>query len=297
MYGYVRPVRDELKVRDYERFRGVYCGLCHTLRARYGPLLRFAVSYDLAFLAMLLAAPGTQEPEMCQRRCPYHPLRKTVCPQAFPGMETAADFSVLLARGKIRDEIRDGRFFPSLPWRAASLLLRPSCRRAAARRPELAEAAEQGLERLVCLEQERTAGLDAAADAFAGILREAGGDPEGGSRSRILRELLYHLGRIIYILDAVDDLRDDQRRGAYNPLLYRFSVKEGVLSEEDAADLRTILTHSHNSICAAYALLDPGPYRDILDNVIYYGLPAATEAVFSGSWKVYQKRFRGRNRL
>ena len=40
MYGYVRPERGELKVREYELFRGAYCGLCHTLGERYGPIPR-----------------------------------------------------------------------------------------------------------------------------------------------------------------------------------------------------------------------------------------------------------------
>ena len=82
MYGYVRPLRDELKVREYETFRGVYCGLCHTLKKRYGPLYRYAVNYDMTFLAMLLAAPG--DVGVCQKRCPYHPLRRMDCPQNLP---------------------------------------------------------------------------------------------------------------------------------------------------------------------------------------------------------------------
>ena len=36
MYGYVRPVKGELKISEFERFRGVYCGLCHELARRYG---------------------------------------------------------------------------------------------------------------------------------------------------------------------------------------------------------------------------------------------------------------------
>ena len=97
MYGYVRPVRDELKVREYEQFRGAYCGLCHTLKKRYGPLMRFAVNYDLTFLAMLLAGP--ESVRVCQKRCPYHPLRTTACPAAYPAMEAAAERSFQSAIG------------------------------------------------------------------------------------------------------------------------------------------------------------------------------------------------------
>lgn len=297
MYGYIRPVRDELKIREYEQFRGVYCGLCHSLRKRYGPMLRFSVSYDLTFLAMLLAGSSKQANETCLRRCPYHPFRRTRCPCGFPGLDTAADHSVILTYGKISDEIRDHNAFRVIPWKIAAALIRSPYRRASGISPAFAATVESGLNELVRLEKEKTGNIDAAADAFAGILREACGDREDPDEGRILRELLYHIGRIIYILDAVDDLADDIRRDAYNPLCFRFSVSDGALAKEDEETIRMTLTHSHNSICSAYALLERGPYSNILDNIIYFGLPAAVEAVFSGNWKASTKRFRGRNRL
>ena len=44
MYGYVRPNRGELRVRDYELFQVAYCGLCRALSRRYGFFARFAVN-------------------------------------------------------------------------------------------------------------------------------------------------------------------------------------------------------------------------------------------------------------
>lgn len=55
MYGYIRPDRGELKVREYQQFRAAYCGLCEALRRRCGLLSRFVVNYDLTFLAMALS--------------------------------------------------------------------------------------------------------------------------------------------------------------------------------------------------------------------------------------------------
>lgn len=295
MYGYVRPVRDELKVREYEQFRGVYCGLCHTLKERYGPLARFAVNYDLTFLAMLLAGP--QEEKTCPRRCPYHPMRKTMCPEAFPAMEAAADYSVILAYWKMRDGVRDERFFGALGARLGAATLRPAYKKAAAARPAFADTAKTELSALALLEEEMTPVLDAAAEPFAKLLAAAADGAADSARGRVLRELLYHLGRIVYILDAADDLSEDERTGAYNPLRYRFSLKDGALSQEDEQALRTVLTHSHNSVLAAYALLERNPYAGILDNIVYYGLPAVTQAVFSGEWRASHQYIRGRNRL
>ncbi len=295
MYGYVRPERGELRVREYEQFRGVYCGLCHTLAARYGPALRFAVNYDFTFLAMLLAGPD--EPEPCARRCPYRPTRKTVCPGPSPAMDAAADYTVVLAYWKLRDGAADGRFFPALGSRLLAAAIGPAYRKAASRRPAFARETEQSLAALAALESGKCASLDAAADTFARILAaaaESAGDkprPEAGDsagdppRVRAVRELLYHLGRVVYVLDAADDLADDAAADAYNPLRYRFDTKDGRLSPEDEAGLRVTLSHSHNSIISAFQLLDGTPYTAILENIIYLGLPAAAQAVFSGTWR------------
>ena len=292
MYGYVRPERGELKIREYEVFRGVYCGLCHALKRRYGPMLRFAVNYDLTFLAMLLTEA---EPKTGSRRCPYHPLRRTSCPEACGSMDAAADYTVILAWWKLRDEAQDAGVFRALACRFLSAVMRGACRKASALRPGFAAAAETELRALRELEEERSPSVDAPADRFARILCAAAEGETDEARARILRELLYHLGRIVYILDAVDDLADDMRSGAYNPLRYRFSPENGKLSPEEEAELRLSLQHSHNSIVSAYQLLGSSPYAGILENILYAGLPAVTQAVFSGEWRASQRQRKKRS--
>lgn len=291
MYGYVRPERGELKMREYDVFRGVYCGLCHTLKKRYGPFLRFAVNYDLTFLAMLLA--DEKSVPVCPRRCPYHPLRRSACPEALSSLDEAADVTVILAYWKLRDGAEDSGLFKSLGYRLLAFSLRPAYRRAAAQKPDLAKCAEDELHELSLLEKESCPSVDAPADRFARILRETASGT--GERERILRELLYHLGRIVYILDAADDLAEDVSRGAYNPLRFRFEAGNGKLSPEDERELRLSLQHSHNSMCAAFVLLEGTAYTGILENIIYLGLPAVTQAVFDGSWRQRKRENRERS--
>lgn len=293
MYGYVRPERGELKIREYETFRGVYCGLCHALSARYGPLLRFAVNYDLTFLAMLLTGPEPLRTGL--RRCPYRPLRRTACPEQTEAMDAAADYSVILAYWKLRDEAEDGRPFRAFACRLLAAVMRGAYRKAAQTRPSFAGTAESELRALRELEKEKCPGIDAPADRFARILQAAADGEDDEVRSRVLRELLYHLGRIVYILDAVDDLADDMDSGAYNPLRYRFTPRDGKLTPEDERELRLSLQHSHNSIISAYGLLDRSPYAGILDNILYSGLPAVTQAVFSGEWRSSQRKRKERS--
>lgn len=57
MFGYVRPVRPELKCRDFDLYQATYCGLCRCLRRRYGLLAPMFLNYDFTFLALLLWQP------------------------------------------------------------------------------------------------------------------------------------------------------------------------------------------------------------------------------------------------
>ena len=295
MYGYVRPVKGELKISEFERYQGVYCGLCHELARRYGFLSRFLVNYDFTFLAMLLADEGPAE--LCARRCPAHPFRRGPCLESCQSLRTAADMTVVLGWWKLADGAEDGRFPASWGCGIACRVLKRAYERAAARQPAFAGAVEEQLRALQALERERCPSLDAAADKFALILRsisEGVGDP---ARRRAAGELLYHLGRIIYILDAADDLAEDIRADRYNPLRYRFRPVEGKLLPEDERTLRTGMQHSHNALVSAYALMNGNVYGGILSNIIYLGLPAATQAVFAGTWKASAKIHRKRSSI
>ena len=63
MLGYVRPVRDELKVKEWKYYRAAYCGVCDAMGRRMGLTARMFLNYDFTFLAMLLLPPAPR-PEL-----------------------------------------------------------------------------------------------------------------------------------------------------------------------------------------------------------------------------------------
>ena len=46
MFGYININKGELKVKEFERYRAYYCGLCHALQARHGLPARLTLNYD-----------------------------------------------------------------------------------------------------------------------------------------------------------------------------------------------------------------------------------------------------------
>ena len=105
------------------------------------------------------------------------------------------------------------------------------------------------------------------------------------TRRRILGQLFYHIGRMVYILDAADDLTEDVRKERYNPLRYRFPETRGKLTAGQTEELRVTLQHSQNMVASALQLLDEGPWTGILENIVYRGLPQVSGLVLAGNWK------------
>ena len=68
MFGYIKPYRPELKLRELEEYKAVYCGLCKELGRSYGIFARFTLSYDFAFLAMVLTSLDGNACPSCKHR-------------------------------------------------------------------------------------------------------------------------------------------------------------------------------------------------------------------------------------
>lgn len=290
MFGYVRPPLQILAPEEAERFRSMYCGLCHTLGERYGQAARLILNYDFTYLAILLSAG---EGVCRDGRCAVKGFRKKAYRVSDEAMELAADESVILAYWQTRDGISDHDWFHGLKYRTAALALESAYRRAAAFRPEYDAVVCRQLERLKKLEQEKCTSIDEAADTFAVLLGDAAGAVEDPVRRRVLEQLLYHLGRWIYLIDAADDLKEDMESGNYNPLALRYCLKDGNWTPDARREFTATLDHSVHMMTTAFELCDFGEWTPILKTTLYDGLFGVGKAVLDGT---FQRRMRGEDR-
>ena len=293
MFGYVRPLRGELKVRTFEQYQAAYCGLCRTLGKRFGFAARFTVSYDLVFLFLLL--DGMQPQLDCGScRCPAHPLRRRTCLREDAALEQAAAMNVILTYWKLDDSLRDESLPRRLAARLGKVLLRCCYRKAARALQEQALLVQRQLESLAQLEAARCESMDRYADAFAQILRGMGdllGPPE---LARPARELLYHVGRYLYLTDALDDLERDLKKDRFNPLALRFQPVSGALLPADKQYLIESIECSLDQAAAALELLPLKCGDEILHNIVYLGLPAVLRSVADGTFHKQKKRNRSK---
>lgn len=268
LFGYVKPNIPELKVREKQRYEAWYCGLCRSLGKRYGLLPRLTLSYDGAFLAMLVSAASGFESPCGMHTCPTRPLAKKkpmVCGEN-PALDYAADICVILAEYKLRDDVRDGK-----PLRAAAALpLKRAFRRAKKLEPGVHALVGERIRELNAIEAKRERSLDLAANCFGELMRgvmEAAPVRGENENARVMSEFGFWLGRVIYLLDAWDDREKDAKRGLYNPFLLMEATRE---------EAEQAVNFSINSAISAYNLLEARhPDLRIVENILHEGFFAA----------------------
>lgn len=281
MYGYIRPMKGELKVKELESYQAVYCGICAELGKRLGLAARFTVSFDLTFYAALLMGVSGQG-EMGKTRCPARCGRCRNAIAENEVLERTADISVILAWFSLKDKIQDGRFFKKIVCWLGTLALRPALKKARRTRPEFYQSAQEHMSRLKKLEDSGCRSLDQAADAFAALLESAapGDDPH---IERPIRLLLYNVGRFIYLADARDDFEDDLKNHQYNPIAARFDLT-GSIPQEVSQQLDVLAAHCCGLASSALALLELRSFAGIVENIVYIGMPAVWNSVKNGTF-------------
>lgn len=287
MFGYIVPFVPELKVRELGEFRAYYCGLCRTLKARYGKI--GILNYDATFLYMLLDGLEPERAAADQTRCVVHPIAKrpALCTER---AEYAADINVLMAWAKAADDREDEGGLRSA---ARQRLLRKAFGRACERAPAAAASMERAQEAIRRVERENVSLVDEACQPYAELL---GGIFADGYvlKSHILRDLGYNLGRWVYLIDALDDMDADAAAGRYN-VYVNVARERGQTASQVRQEARFSLFYTLSQAQQALRRLELEKNGEILSNIIGLGLRRQTDSVLDGQGKLHESLRRSRS--
>ncbi len=281
MFGYITPDKPELKMWEFDVFRGYYCGVCKSIGKQAGHAGRVILSYDTAFLALLLDSLRPEPVNGKPKRCFVHPLKKRFMVTSNPAVEYASDINILLAYYNLKDKWLDEK---NIIGPAGMLVLRKGFKRIKKRYPALVQDIGSELENLQKLEQQRCGHIDEASEPFAVIMKKVFAfSVENTASKDVLGWIGYNLGKWVYLLDAYDDIEDNIKSGSYNPLLTQFQYEE---KEDIPAFKKRIrekteftLVYSLSEMEKAFSLLELQKNQGILDNIVYRGLLVRTRNV------------------
>ncbi|HET9689535.1 MAG TPA: DUF5685 family protein [Acidimicrobiales bacterium] len=218
MRGITRPCRSQLSPELRARWRAHLCGSCLALRDTAGQAARALTGYDLLLVPALVEAQAGRLPTVHAGACPLRGMRSAeVVDPASPAARAGAAITLAAGAAGLADKLADGEVPVVLrrPSRAAAARLTASATEA---------AASTGVD--VAVMTGARAASAAVASAFAQTAAVAGTPANAPALGRLGDAF----GRLVHLLDAVDDREADRRAGRHNPL------DATATSDEGAAD-------------------------------------------------------------
>ena len=270
LFGFIRACKPELKVKEYETYKAVYCSLCRRLGKSYGLLSRFTLSYDFTFLAMLNLSLREGCIKFEQKPCAFNPLKKCNYCKCDDALAMPSAAAMIMLYYKICDNIADERGLKKIGYCLLKPIFSAAHKKAAREYPQIESAVSDYISTQNTIQNENCTSLDVAADPTALVMSKI--LPlcsDDATARRVLERLGYCLGRYIYLLDAACDLNEDIKKGSYNVLKYELKGEPATFARER---VEPQLYMCANEAAKAFELLDIKKFKSILGNIIYLGL-------------------------
>ena len=227
MFGYVTPLKAELKVKDFTRFRSYYCGLCLHIKKNAGNIPRMVLNYDMTFLGVLLDSLSIKEPDFELKRCIVHPKDKKPVVMNNSALQYSAAMNLSLYYHKIKDDIEDDNDIKS---KVLEKVLYPYQKKINRSIDNINNIIKNNLKDLRVFENNKNfSSIDEICHPFSDIVgnilklypNELINDNE--ELRNYLYSLGYTLGKWIYLIDAFDDLKKDMENKKFNPINFLYN--------------------------------------------------------------------------
>ena len=261
MFGYIVVNKPEMKFREFDVYQSYYCGLCKSLKDRYGKRGQMTLSYDMTFLALLLTSLYEPETVSGYRRCVAHPVEKHLYRQN-EFTDYAADMNLLLSYEKCMDDWNDEQ---KMKKRLMALLLKSKNQQVYEKFPEKFDKICKLMQLIHQYEQENSTEIDAVAGVFGEIMAEIFVYRQD-EWEETLRRMGFFFGKFIYLMDAYEDIAQDLEKGTYNPLK---SVYQQENFEEQAENILLMMMAECSK---AFERLPIVENTEILRNILYSGV-------------------------
>lgn len=262
MFGYVRINKMDLTFREFDTYKGYYCGLCKYLKENHGEISRLSLNYDITFLILLLTSVYRPKSTLTKEVCIANPIKKKnrIVNEV---TEYAASMNVLLTYYKLEDNLHDDKGVKDI---IAYNLYKGKLKKAYEKYPKKADYIKSQLEELQKLESENSTNIDKVSNTFGNLMGEIFAYKEDDFEGK-LRSIGFNIGKYIYILDAYEDLDKDVKKGRYNPFIEYIDKKEELIKKVDKL-ISISLGYLSQSIDELHIKTNVG----IIDNIIYSGV-------------------------
>lgn len=273
MFGYLKPCKPYLLVKDYELYKSVYCGLCKRLSEEYGVLAKMVLSYDCTCYALLAMGLNGRCEGVQKKHCTCNPLKKCLyCVGGNDELSLASAITVVTVYYKLEDDIKDNSFIKSLPSRFLKIFASSWRKKSLKKYPQVDKIVGELNDNQYKAEQKENPTIDESAEPTAIMMQKlmlllAKTDIE----KAVYGEFGYFLGKWVYLMDAVDDYDKDIKKNNFNPFVH--SLKEKNFTQQQRSEyINSVLNITASRAVSAFNLMNVKSFTAIADNLVNMGL-------------------------
>lgn len=271
MFGYVTINKPELKIKEYEAYKGVYCTLCKEMGKEYGLLSRFLLSYDGAFYVMYKLGLSQDKINVSNSRCSFNPCKKCMKITCENNVyKLACAITVILAYFKLVDNLHDSKPLKKILLYFLYPYFKFICKKAKKKFPHIYEIVDNGMNEQFKIENESDISLDKTAHFTGKILSELFSFGETDENKEKTAQFGYQLGRVVYFLDAFDDYEKDKKENTFNPFIN---------SNNFVDDATQTINMSIGALTEIFKAQKFYNFSIIIENIIYDGLTLQVDRI------------------
>jgi hypothetical protein len=233
----------------YER-RMLYCGTCKAIGSEYGQSARMVLNNDVVFLAELLQSLSRDGEKLENWASPFQsyncfslPVEAEI-PQT---LKIAAAVSMILTELKLDDHIVDSG---SIAFKSAKALFNPTFQKSETEFAQMQfpmDDIRDWFNQQVIRERD-SASIDVPQDRLnylaeptamitALVFERSGAIIGGAGAGELMGKLGFSFGQLIYVLDAIEDVRRDFRSRSFNAIAFAYGMKTAFVPDQIYADL------------------------------------------------------------
>ena len=265
MLGYVKPFKPELKIKEYECYKGYYCSLCKALGKNYGIFSRLFLSFDATFFLIFCFSVKNGNVTFKEGRCPFNPVKKCFYTDIDNNeFLLTSSLSVIIFFNKLNDGIRDSSLFKRILYYLAYPFVYFKYKKAKSIYPDIDEIINLSMQKQSELEKSNNSSVDLSCEPSACALGKCFALlTENENEKTKYYRFGYNLGRFVYLCDAFDDMKSDEKSNNYNVF-----VNNGYSDERIISVIRMSIGEAVNAL----EEIEIKSNYNIIDNTVRFGL-------------------------
>jgi len=284
MIGYIKIFKPELKVKNLQIYESYYCGVCKSLKTRYGLFKNMTLNNDAVFVSLLIDSLKNNISNHKPFRCAYNPIKKRVR-VVNESTDFASDVNIYLMYKKLIDDFNDEKKIISL---IGSTLIKGSGKKASKNIGSLKDIIDKNLDSIYSLEKEKCSNSNDISNLYGNIIEQVCNIKfkDNLELFKISSCIGYNIGKWVYLIDAYDDIIDDVKNNSYNPYILEYNYKSTddiyEFKERIKSKVKTQLFKILDKVVIAYELVDENAISPIIYNIILDGIYNTTNTVLEG---------------